>query len=126
EGVQAYLRGGAQLFATGTGLLGLLMMAPGGLGEVVYGLRDRALRALARAKGLSVPSLAETAAFAASGNGAEPGARGAPGDSGDGPMVAEDGAALGPKTPAPGGRPEAGLLTCTGIDAAYGQVQVLF
>ncbi|HEY3701154.1 MAG TPA: ATP-binding cassette domain-containing protein, partial [Acidimicrobiales bacterium] len=144
EGVQAYLRGGAQLFATGTGLLGLLMMAPGGLGEVVYGLRDRALRALARAKGLSVPSLAETAAF-------EPGAGTDPDGAADGaePDVTADGdpveghpleaaspsavdtIALAddsrPDAPGvPGQLPAAPLLTCTDIDAAYGQVQVLF
>ncbi|TMM16980.1 MAG: ATP-binding cassette domain-containing protein [Actinobacteria bacterium] len=140
EGVQAYLRGGAQLFATGTGLLGLLMLAPGGLGEVVYGLRDRALRALARAKGLSVPSLAETAAFA---SGDEVSGEGVSGD-GEGRMAAEGseiaaaarggevdergsgGTLVARSAGAPGQPPGAGLLTCTGIDAAYGQVQVLF
>jgi ABC-type branched-subunit amino acid transport system ATPase component/ABC-type branched-subunit amino acid transport system permease subunit len=136
EGVQAYLRGGAQLFATGVGLLGLLMMAPGGLGEVVYGLRDRALRALARAKGLSVPSLAETAAFGANGSIESPesvgdggtedeAAEGPSADEAVGAEVAAGGAVPAVDRP-PGEVPGAGLLSCTGIDASYGQVQVLF
>ncbi|HEX4538626.1 MAG TPA: ATP-binding cassette domain-containing protein [Acidimicrobiales bacterium] len=137
EGVQAYLRGGAQLFATGTGLLGLLMMAPGGLGEVVYGLRDRALRALARSKGLSVPSLAETAAFEPR-DGTAPDGTADHAEPGAIASMAADGGAVGARAEdtrreSPGGvpgrsgqLPGAALLTCTGIDAAYGQVQVLF
>lgn len=64
EAAQYFLTGAAQLLATGAGLLVLLMVAPGGLGELLYGARDGALRRLARLHQLSVPSLAETPAFA--------------------------------------------------------------
>jgi ABC-type branched-subunit amino acid transport system ATPase component/ABC-type branched-subunit amino acid transport system permease subunit len=60
EGTQYYLHGALQLLATGAGLLVLLMVVPGGLGEVVFGVRDRVLRWVAARRGLSVPSLAET------------------------------------------------------------------
>ena len=112
EGAQYFLHDPARLLATGAGLLVLLMVAPGGLGEVVFGLRDRALRALARRKALSVPSLAERPDLDAE---PEPaGAGGAP-------------ATIALSTP-DGGRGAGGapLLSLTGIDASYGQIQVLF
>src|SRR5207248_9673963 len=46
-GVQYFLHRGAQLLATGGGLLLLLMIVPGGLGEIGYALRDRWLRSVA-------------------------------------------------------------------------------
>ena len=98
EGVQAFLHGATQLLATGAGLLLLLMLVPGGLAEVLYALRDRALRALARARNLSVPSLMET-----------------PDDAGIEERAAPVHATL-----------ERPLLTCEDIDASYGQIQVLF
>ncbi|MCW2667303.1 MAG: hypothetical protein JWN57_2265 [Frankiales bacterium] len=61
QGVQYFLTGAAQLLATGVGLLLLLLFVPGGLGQVVFALRDRWLASLARRTGLSVPSLLETA-----------------------------------------------------------------
>ncbi len=39
--VEFFLRGPAQLFASGAGMLILLMVLPQGLGGAVYGLRDR-------------------------------------------------------------------------------------
>jgi ABC-type branched-subunit amino acid transport system ATPase component len=98
EGAQAFLHGATQLLATGAGLLFLLMVVPGGLAEVLYGLRDRALRWLARRKDLSVPSLMETA---------------------DDQAREERAAPVHATLDAP-------LLTCEGIDAGYGQIQVLF
>jgi len=59
QGVQYFLTGALQLFATGAGLLVLLLVIPGGLGQLLFDGRDAALRWLARRKGLSVPSLAE-------------------------------------------------------------------
>jgi len=59
EGAQFFLRGAWQLLATGAGLVLLLMVAPGGLGEILFGVRDRLLRVVARRRGMSVPSLAE-------------------------------------------------------------------
>jgi branched-chain amino acid transport system permease protein len=45
------------VLATGVGLLLVLMVFPGGLGRLVFDIRDRALRAIARRRGLVVPSL---------------------------------------------------------------------
>ncbi|MGH9029327.1 MAG: ATP-binding cassette domain-containing protein, partial [Acidimicrobiales bacterium] len=65
EVAQYFLKNGAaQLLATGAGLLVLLMVVPGGLGEVMFNLRDKLLVALARARGISVASLAERAGAA--------------------------------------------------------------
>src|SRR3954447_1081800 len=47
EGAQYFLTGSGRLLATGGGLLLLLMVVPGGLGEVMYSLRDRLLRMIA-------------------------------------------------------------------------------
>lgn len=43
--------------STGLGVVLVLLMLPGGLGSVLYTLRDRLLRALAERKGIHVPSL---------------------------------------------------------------------
>ncbi len=45
------------LMASGAGILLLLMFLPEGLGGLVYGVRDRILRLVARRRGLVVPSL---------------------------------------------------------------------
>ncbi len=47
----------SQLFASGVGVLFILMVLPGGLGGLAYDLRDDALRWLARRRGVVVPSL---------------------------------------------------------------------
>ncbi|HEV3352272.1 MAG TPA: ATP-binding cassette domain-containing protein [Acidimicrobiales bacterium] len=113
EGAQYFLTGSGRLLATGGGLLVLLMLAPGGLGELMYSLRDRLLRMIAARRGLSVPSLAEHPVFedeaaADVGTAAEIGAAAPP------PEIAED-------------RPEGPLIvSCEDIDASYGQIQVLF
>ena len=46
-----------RLFATGTGVMFILLLFPAGLGGVLYSLRDALLRFVARAKGIVVPSL---------------------------------------------------------------------
>jgi branched-chain amino acid transport system permease protein len=46
-----------QTLATGLGVLVLLMIAPGGVAQGFYGIRDGVLRVLARRKGILVPSL---------------------------------------------------------------------
>lgn len=51
------LKPGFQFLATGAGLLVLLMFLPGGLGELVFRVRDRLLRLVADRRGLLVPSL---------------------------------------------------------------------
>jgi hypothetical protein len=57
RGIQYFLPADLQLFATGFGLLVLLLVFPGGLGQVFYQLRDRVLREISERKGIMVPSL---------------------------------------------------------------------
>jgi ABC-type branched-subunit amino acid transport system ATPase component/ABC-type branched-subunit amino acid transport system permease subunit len=99
EGTQFFLRGAWQLLATGAGLVLLLMVAPGGLGEIVFSTRDWLLRRVARRRGLSVPSVAEIVEEA-------PAATEFAGDE----VVTADGS----------------LIRCEQINASYGQIQVLF
>lgn len=47
------------LAATGLGLVAVLLFAPGGLGQLVYGVRDSMLRRVAERYGIEVPSLFE-------------------------------------------------------------------
>ena len=47
----------SQLFASGVGVLFILMVLPSGLGGLVYDLRDNVLRRIARRRGVVVPSL---------------------------------------------------------------------
>jgi branched-chain amino acid transport system permease protein len=46
-----------RLLITGTSLLAVLLVVPGGLGQVAYNLRDRFLRLVAKRRGVLVPSL---------------------------------------------------------------------
>jgi branched-chain amino acid transport system permease protein len=57
RGTQYFLPVQFQLFATGFGTLLLLLFFPGGLGQIVYQLRDAYLRRVANRRGLLVPSL---------------------------------------------------------------------
>ncbi|HEX2850476.1 MAG TPA: ABC transporter permease [Acidimicrobiales bacterium] len=50
-------RGGYALLASGAGMMLLLLILPGGLGELMYRLRDAYLRWVAKRHGLLVPSL---------------------------------------------------------------------
>ncbi|MHB8438744.1 MAG: ABC transporter permease [Acidimicrobiales bacterium] len=45
------------LVISGAALLWVLQVLPGGLGQIVYGIRDRILRVIAQRRGLIVPSL---------------------------------------------------------------------
>lgn len=56
-GVQYLLPPGWSVLATGAGIVALLMFFPGGLGDLVYRVRDTALRVIAIRRGLVVPSL---------------------------------------------------------------------
>jgi hypothetical protein len=49
--------GQLRILITGAGLLWVLALFPGGLGQVVYNLRDRALRRVAERRDILVPSL---------------------------------------------------------------------
>jgi ABC-type branched-subunit amino acid transport system ATPase component/ABC-type branched-subunit amino acid transport system permease subunit len=112
EGAQYFLTGAGRLLATGGGLLILLMVVPGGLGEVMYALRDRLLRIIAARRGLSVPSLAEHPVFEdeskAEGTAVEIGTAAPP------PEITEE-VPTGPL-----------VVSCEDVDASYGQIQVLF
>ncbi|MHB8671285.1 MAG: ATP-binding cassette domain-containing protein, partial [Acidimicrobiales bacterium] len=101
QGARYFLHGALQLLATGGGVLFVLMALPGGLGDVLYRIRDALLRAVARSEAMSVPTLTEGAAFDA---GAMPG-EGSGSESRPG---------------------RSGLITCDELDASYGQVQALF
>lgn len=57
RGAEFYLKGGWAVIASGAGLLVLLMLAPGGLGELLYRVRDHLLRLVANRRGIVVPSL---------------------------------------------------------------------
>jgi len=57
RGTEYAVGGGLQLVVTGTGVLLLLLVFPGGLGQVAVRLRQRALRAVAARRGLEVPAL---------------------------------------------------------------------
>ncbi|MBV9410412.1 MAG: ATP-binding cassette domain-containing protein, partial [Acidimicrobiia bacterium] len=111
EGATYFLTGSGRLLATGGGLLILLMVVPGGLGEVMYALRDRLLRIVAGRRGLSVPSLAEHPVFE---------------DASQDAGAAE----IGTAAPAPEITTETPtgplIVSCEDIDASYGQIQVLF
>lgn len=56
-GVQYLLPPGWSVFATGAGIVLLLMFLPGGLGDLVFRIRDGVLRVIAKRRGMHVPSL---------------------------------------------------------------------
>ncbi len=107
-GTQYFIKNGAgELLATGAGLLFLLMFVPGGLGELLFTLRDRILRTIVRSKGLQVPGLTT---------------RGAAG--GENSLLEHpESLVAAAKVDGP---PQASTFSCEGIDAGYGTVQVLF
>jgi hypothetical protein len=57
RGAQYLVGGGLQLIVTGTGVLVLLLLFPGGLGQLVTRARDAMLRRVAGRRGIEVPSL---------------------------------------------------------------------
>lgn len=57
RGAQYFVGGGLQLIITGSGVLFLLLVFPGGLGQISLRIRDAFLRRVADRRGLVVPSL---------------------------------------------------------------------
>jgi ABC-type branched-subunit amino acid transport system ATPase component/ABC-type branched-subunit amino acid transport system permease subunit len=89
----------SRLFASALGVLVILLFLPGGLGGLLYAVRDRLLRAVARRRQLVVPNLLADVATAA-----------------DTPpeAVAQTAAGTDP------------ILVVSGLDVSYGRAQVLF
>jgi ABC-type branched-subunit amino acid transport system ATPase component/branched-subunit amino acid ABC-type transport system permease component len=92
----------AKFFATGVGLLVVLLLFRGGLGGLMYDTRDRLLRRLAAAKGILVPSLVADVRVD------------------DGILADEPGER---QVTAPSADP---LLLVRGVEVSYGKTQVLF
>jgi hypothetical protein len=55
--VEFFIGGGWALLASGGGILLILLILPGGLGAGMYRVRDEILRAVAKRRGIVVPSL---------------------------------------------------------------------
>ena len=108
------------LLPSAIGVLFVLIVVPGGLAHLVYRVRDRLLRSLARRRGIVVPSLladsGEQDLLASS----EASVSGASTVDGHRPGGAE--AAMPPA----GGSAPAPLLSVRQLDVCYGDVQVLF
>jgi ABC-type branched-subunit amino acid transport system ATPase component/ABC-type branched-subunit amino acid transport system permease subunit len=95
-----------QFLASGVGLLAILLVAPGGLGGLLYDARDRALRRLAARRGIDVPSLVADARVV------------------DDPtfLDVEHDLAARALTPVP----DDALLVVRDLEVSYGKTQVLF
>jgi hypothetical protein len=57
RGTQYFLPAQFQPLVTGLGMILLLMLFPGGLGQITFGIRDKYLRFVANRRGVLVPSL---------------------------------------------------------------------
>jgi branched-chain amino acid transport system permease protein len=57
QGIGFFVPGNFRFVTSGVGLLLILLLIPGGLGSVLYQVRDAALRFVAKRRGLIVPSL---------------------------------------------------------------------
>lgn len=91
-----------RLFATGAGVLIVLMVIPNGLGGLLYDLRDGLLRFIARRKDIIVPSLLAD-------------------------VRTEQEDTFRPPSPAAGGdETRNDILVIRDLDVAYGKTQVLF
>jgi ABC-type branched-subunit amino acid transport system ATPase component/ABC-type branched-subunit amino acid transport system permease subunit len=98
-----------QFLASGVGLLAILLLAPGGLGGLLYDARDRVLRRLALHRGIHVPSLVADARV---------------GDDSSLRDAAEAAFDLAPGSLT--AIPDDALLVVRDLEVAYGKTQVLF
>jgi branched-chain amino acid transport system permease protein len=120
-GARWFLEPEWQFLASGVGVLLVLLLAPGGLASLVYGLRDRWLRSVVAGRGGDVPGYAQGPATVPT---PARSALGPPDDSAGSPA---GGVALaGAGVPTPGELPGPALLTVEGLQAGYGGVPVLF
>jgi ABC-type branched-subunit amino acid transport system ATPase component/branched-subunit amino acid ABC-type transport system permease component len=111
-GTRWFLPGDWQILATGTGVLVVLWLAPGGLASLAFRLRDAVLARVAAASGVQAD---DRAGGATDDVAAEEEHRG---------PTAEVEAEPAPVADGTGGAPP--LLTVEDLDVAYGPVQVLF
>ncbi len=118
DGSRTFLTGPAGLLPSAVGVLGVLLLLPGGLAELVYRARDRALRAWAARRGLHVPSLVADRRVTDDSDNPEPNT----------PTPNPTIATLSAKEPPlhHSGQSSAGWLSVRGLDVAYDRVQVLF
>lgn len=117
-----------QLLLTGVGLLAILMLLPGGLGQAFERLRDRFALAVARRRGVAIVDELELVEAVAQ---AQQGATGAVSASaGDGAIDrtgADDAARSFGLTHGGSAAPGDGaLLTVDGVESGYGTLRVLF
>ena len=107
-----------QVFVAGAGVIVVLLLAPGGLASVLFGVRDRLLRALARAQDLVVPGYTAMPR--------EPDALAAPEPKppGEGDAAVERTTAAAAVVPRHDRA--AALLDAAEIEVSYGDVPVLF
>ena len=99
-GTQWFLPDDWQILASGIGVLLVLWLVPGGLATVPFGLRDRALRSLARRRGIEVEDATDD--------------------------DREERPAPAPSAPAPPPNGAAPLLAVEDLEVSYGPVQILF
>jgi ABC-type branched-subunit amino acid transport system ATPase component/ABC-type branched-subunit amino acid transport system permease subunit len=92
----------------GAGMLLVLMVVPGGLGQILQMGRDMLLRAVARRRGLDVPTLSRHAAPPLNGS-----------EDGTAPFSVVPSTNVTSSAPAP-------ILACANVEASYGRVQILF
>ena len=97
----------SQYFASGAGLMFILFVFPSGFGGLIYDIRDRLLRVIARRRDIVVPSLLADVRVLEEG---------------------DEGTALTQVVHRKSRRevPEGALLAVDGIDVSYGKTQVLF
>ncbi len=124
DGTRGFLTGPIGLLPSAVGVLGVLLLVPGGISELVYRWRDRALRSYAERGGIHVPSLVADRRVV------DPVAHLSPsvddvsttaGPDAQTPAVA----AVAPVLP-PVVVGEPGWLSVRSLDVAYDRVQVLF
>ncbi|MBV9413113.1 MAG: ATP-binding cassette domain-containing protein, partial [Acidimicrobiia bacterium] len=106
----------AQILLTGVGLLVVLMVFPAGLAGLYERVRDRFLVRVARRRGLDTSVWADAGSAAAAAEAAEPAE----------PAEDAETAPVVPVSVDGGDNGQAALLRCQGVNAAYGQLQVLF
>ncbi|MEX0874157.1 MAG: ATP-binding cassette domain-containing protein [Actinomycetota bacterium] len=100
KGAEYFFQGALQLLTTGAGLLILLLVVPGGIGQLLYRARDAGLRWAARRAGVEVSGLVHDV---------------------------EEQVPPPARVRAKAARSEQKAVLCLeGVDASYGRVQVLF